>query len=599
MNPRLLPTAGVCLAALATSASAQFNDKWAAFEKDPSLLSVGGPLADVNHEVDVDWGDLDGDGWTDVVVVRKEPILEIGPRRNVLLMNISGVLTDLTNTLAVGSDIPGGQGFRDLTPDRDVVLVDVDNDGLLDCVTACDQTAGLPKFRSHPRVYVNLGSSGGSWQGLRHEDARFPQLLHNVSGIPLDPYFNAVDAGDVDLDGFADLYFGDQDQLGTGGFQSDAIDTEDRLMINDGLGSFVDQSTVAMTSAMLSSRFCNSVEVGDFNLDGKNDIIKQTSLAAPVQVTMRVNDALGAGSPGIFTDLDPAYTGSPYFIQTGDMNQDGRLDLLVSDNGLDRYILNEGTLGSGLVDWGAPQTFEFLAGADDGFGANSLVADLDGDGWQDAIVTDIDPQIETYNRRAHVYHNLGGTVGGDVDFREERASTDDSDWVGAYGITLSDLETSHDVAVFDVDLDGRNDMLLFRVDSNEAFRGIDPPVCQTNLGFADGTFGDGTTVLEVCGGDLSSGNDATLRLFNAAPSAAAGILVSASALPVYSPVLDATLVAIPPIVTVPVFTDASGEVSVPIAGGSGPATFVVQALVANGGPTLADVSNAIEVTLLP
>ena len=594
-----LPPA-LTVALIPTAASGQFNDKWVAFEETPAMFSVGGALADDNHEVDVDWGDLDGDGFIDVVVARKEPILGSGPRRNVLLMNESGVLVDRTNTLAVASDVVGGQGFRDLTPDRDIVLVDVDNDGLLDCVTACDNTTGLPKFRSHPRVYINLGSGGGSWGGLRHEDARFPQLLHAVSGIPLDPFFNAVDAGDVDLDGFADLYFGDQDQIDGPGFmfQSDADDLDDRLMINDGTGFFSDQSTLAMTDAMLDSPWCNSVEIGDFNLDGKNDVMKQTSFTSPTAATTRYNDLTGGGA-GQFTDQDTIYTGSPYFIQTGDLNQDGRLDVLVSDNGLDRYILNESTLPSGLVQWGSAQTFEFLTGGDDGFASNSLVADLDGDGWSDAIFTDIDPQIESYNRRTHIYHNLGGTVGGDVDLREERASTSDEHWVGAYGIDVEDLETCHDVAVFDVDLDGRTDVLLFQRYENQAFRGVAPPVCQTNLGFADGTFGEGTTVLEVCGGDLSSGNDATLRVFNAATNAAGGILVSASAVPLYSPLLDATLVAIPPIVTVPVTTDASGELSVPVSGGTGPATFVVQALIANGGPTLADVSNAVEVTLLP
>ena len=66
---RAIPTISLfTLVGLAAPASAQFNHKWASFENDPSMISVGGALADDNHEVDVDWGDLDGDGFKEIVL---------------------------------------------------------------------------------------------------------------------------------------------------------------------------------------------------------------------------------------------------------------------------------------------------------------------------------------------------------------------------------------------------------------------------------------------------------------------------------------------------------------------------------------------------
>ncbi len=587
----LLPLSATACAvlALALPSSAQFNDHWASFEKTPSMISAPSPLADDDHEVDIDWGDLDGDGWTDVVVVRKEPIMEAGPRTNVLLMNETGVLTDRTSTLATASDLPGGMGFLDLTPDRDVVLADVNNDGLLDCITACDVTDGLPKSESHPRVYVNLGSAG-SWLGLRHEDARVPLLLHATSGLPKPPRFNAVDAADVDLNGWVDLYLGDQDQDAGAAIilQPPADDLNDRLLVNSGGGFFVDQTALAMTPAMTDSVFCNSVALADFNQDGTPDRMKQTGLGP--RTDLAYNNPL---SPGSFPTLDVIYTGSSYFISTGELNGDGRIDFVISDNGDDKFVLNEATLPSGAVQWGAPQTFDFLAGGDDGFAANSVIADVDQDGWGDVLIADIDPQVENYARRMHFYHNLGGVVGGDVDLREERASASDDDWIGAPGISESDLTNVHDVAVFDIDMDGLNDILAFRRYEDVVLRGKTPSFCQADLGY-----GVGAPVLEVCGGDLSPGNDATLRLFNAQSNKAGVLSVSLTANPVFIPFLDATLAALPSIVLLPIATDVAGEYSQVLPGGGNPSSYVIQAVVQNE-PASFSTSNAVEVQFLP
>ncbi len=470
---------GVALAGLvllAAPAGAQFNRRWVQFENETGTRLVSDPALGVSdpEEKDYAWGDVDNDGDVDLVVVRKQPGTSAGRRRNVLFLNEGGVLVDRTELYATETDVPGDQGFLTPTNDRDVVLADFNGDGWLDIATAVTISDGLPKAVSHPRIYVNKGAVGGTWQGFRFESARSPQLYVLLASggpdltKPQPGRFCAIAAGDVDDDGDVDLYLGDYDSSGvTGGLTEPAgVDLDDRLWINDGNGFFTDSYRTRLSMSMLTSAFNVADVIADMNGDGLNDIVKDTALTPPHQFVGVVYNK--PSEPGVFELYQTAQMGSPYFVSVDDLNNDGRLDMVVTDDERDRYRLNEGNNPVGQVVWSPPLQVTYPSGAaylDDGFGGQSVIADLDRDGFKDVLISDMDVDATPTNpdctRRMHVYHNLGNLPEVSLMEEAEQASAS-AGWKGAVGLGVSDLRGTFNVAAFDLDHDGDHDLVLGR-----------------------------------------------------------------------------------------------------------------------------------------
>jgi hypothetical protein len=389
-----------------------------------------------NEEKDYAWGDVDLDGDIDLVCVRKQPFTSEGRNINILFMNEGGSLVDRTAEYATATDVAGDNGFLTPTNDRDVVLHDLDLDGWLDIVTVTTLTDNSTKALSHPRIYMNLGEVDGIWQGFRFENARIPQM-HATAG----PRFCSLAIDDLTGDGYPDLYFGDYDS-GT----TQIFDFNNRLLINDGNAYFTDESTQRMDSDMLLSAFGAASSIADMNGDGVLDIVKQTSLNPPQHVAITYNDP---SNEGYFNGYDIIDQLAPYFVTVGDLNGDGRQDLVVVDDGSDTYYLNTGNGGDGFANFDS-----FTCENSGGFGGNALIRDLNNDGHPDVIITDVDVDISGCTRTSLIYRNLGDAPN----------ITLDEQYVG---ISDSQLQGVHDVAVFDINGDGWLDMVMGRCDSTE------------------------------------------------------------------------------------------------------------------------------------
>jgi hypothetical protein len=503
--------------------------QWVSFVNETtSRLSASASLGSGDtREKDYAWDDLDNDGDTDLVCVRKEPFTHPGGFQNVLFMNENGVLVDRTSTLAnttlPHADIPPNTSFGmlDATNDRDVVIFDLNNDGWKDVITATTLSDGLPRYIGHPRVYMNMQEVGGVWQGLRYEYHRIPQLIAK-SGQAHNPRFCSLAAGDVTGDGYADLYFGDYDGGQFTPSEPPANDMDNKLLVNMGAadpGVFVDESTIRMgtmfnyagvgTFNYLYAKFGAAAVIADMNGDGVNDVVKHTSLTNPIHIAVMVNRNPPVEPPGTesqFNKYKVIYNFAGYFVSAGDLNNDGRLDLVVTDDDQDRYLINTGNDGQDQPNFTTFPLIGSLANFD--FGGQNVIADLNNDGWNDALVSDVDVDEESCNRQAKIFRNQGNAPNVTLA-------------VDGNPIPANMMNGVHNFAAMDINGDGWLDLVAGRCSGTQVWMNagmnITLPGGTPTLADPDGTTTFNVQAVPQGGGVIAPG---TAKLFTSVNGAA-------------------------------------------------------------------------------
>lgn len=604
----------IALLALAASpvASAQFGNAWLTLTpKTDVLVGPSGGVSDLTantDEKDFAVGDLNRDGWPDLVVVKSVQVTFVGPREGRLLLNEKGKLVDRTDTHGIQSLSAGlgDLGLRQAVDSSDVEIGDLNGDGWDDVVGVqydlTNDTAPSAKRLTHPRVYMNLGNHvPGFWSGLRHEDSRIPQLLTAASINGVVRFMDGA-MGDVDNDGDLDLYFSDFDTNENGHPEPSNLDLNDRLLINDGNGFFTDQTIARFaTTGMWSSAFGTQSEVADLNGDGKRDIVKVSTLTdSPNRVEVIYNDVLPGTAPNFTGGFDAMKTISPgenYAFAVSDLNNDGRLDVAVGDVSTDHFLFNQGNDASGQVVWAAPKNFSWLTGsADGGFLGATFSHDYDLDGWNDVITADVFVDLAGCNRRPQLYHNRGGTPGGsDIELVEEKQQSGSGGWFGAVGWTVNGPKGVNDIASIDYDRDGDLDIVLGRCVGTDVWRNeTNPVVCQPTIA----PISKGSATLSICGAPLYTGLSAKITVSGGPQNGTALLLVSQTSgtIPSYGGNVMAPFVfaAFLPL-------NSQGMLVNNISGGGGTPTgitaYVQALLVPLGGLVPAHITNIVAVTI--
>lgn len=390
-RPSCLIGLSACLlfASAAHAQFVQFTDETA------TRLSLGPISVNDTLEKDIAVGDFDRDGLDDAVVVRKTRFSNPGAQTDVLLMNRGGVLVNATAALAP-------QFLTNPTDARDVRVADVDMDGWDDLVI-CNT------FGEQPLVYMNMGEDGnGDWLGFEDDSSRIPTL--STLG-PLQ--FCAVWSGDLTGNGAPDLYFANYNPGGP---------CTDVLLINDGAGNFTDETDERMSSSAFGdysrSAFGTDVEFHDIDGDGDLDILKLSTLfnVSPFDdrgVFVLFNDGNGFFNTRPFQEISDRF--DPYMFEGCDLNNDGMLDIFVVTDSDDTYRLQTSATTDGPVTYGSQQSP--TSNALGFFGGNVHVADLDGDGDLDVMVSPIDTDIANCETggRVVLLENTGLASGNLVD----------------------------------------------------------------------------------------------------------------------------------------------------------------------------------------
>jgi enediyne biosynthesis protein E4 len=370
-------------------------------------VSEGSGLDIAGYSMGVAVGDVNNDGWPDVLVTQYNGI-------KLFLNNGNGTFTDVTQEAGLSNPAWG----------TSAAFFDYDRDGWLDLIVVnyvdydptwpCKGPYGTPDYCApktfHGRVsrlFHNLGPQPASRNGVgvqvprvRFEDVTEASGLGRVPGPGL-----GVLCADFDGDGWPDIFISND---GAANY----------LWMNQKDGTFKEQAVQrgVAYNAMGQAQAGMGVALGDVDGDGLLDLFV-------THLSQETNTLWKQGPRGLYRDetaraelLNPAWRGTGFGTLLADFDHDGALDLaIVNGQVAAKQTVDDWSLGPFWSKYGdrnqlfagdgrgrfqdiSRHNIPFSGGYNVGRGL--VRGDIDGDGAQDLLVTSIAGPARLYRNVA-------------------------------------------------------------------------------------------------------------------------------------------------------------------------------------------------------